>query len=340
MRILVIGAGSIGGTVAGEIIRAGGDVSLVTGRPQNTGAINRHGIHLETPERTFHVDARAFDRASQLADERFDVILLATKADAVVETAREAAPLLADDGFIATLQNGIVGGDVADAIGPQRVVAISVGFAATMHGPGKYERTSGGKLHIGELDGPATARVRRLAKWLEAVTEVEVEDNMAGALWAKLAINSGITSIGALTGLTLGASLRHKSVRDAFMAIYSETIDTAVALGVTPEKIAADPWLLYLPPTAGLPTRLYKHLIARVVGARYRNLKSSSLQSLERGRKTEMPHINGRVVKAAHSVGRKAPANQAVCDMVEELECGQRGFGLENVDELLRRLAA
>jgi 2-dehydropantoate 2-reductase len=340
MRILVVGAGSIGGTVAGEVIQAGGQVTLVTGRPANTEAINEKGIHIKTPERDFRVDAKAVDRASQLGDERFDAILLATKADAVVETASEAAPFLAEEGFIATLQNGIVGGDVAEAVGGENVVSISVGFAATMHGPGDYERTSGGKLHIGELEGPATARVRRLAKWLEAVTEVEVEDNMAGALWAKLAINSGITSIGALTGLTLGASLRYRSVRDAFMAIYSETIDTAVALGVTPEKIAADPWLLYLPKDAGFPTRLYKHLIARVVGAKYRKLKSSSLQSLERGRKTEMPHINGRVVKAARSIGREAPANQAVCDMVEELESGQRGFGLENVDELLRRLAA
>jgi 2-dehydropantoate 2-reductase len=335
-----MGAGSIGGTVAGELLRADGDVTVVTGNPGITKAINESGIRLKTPEREFRVDARAHDKAGELADlAPFDAVLLATKADSVLETAQDALPFLAEDGCMLTLQNGIVGDDLSEAIGVERVLSASVGFAASMHGPGIYERTTRGALHIGEHEGPATARVRKLAQALSAVTEIKVEDNMIGALWSKLAVNTCITSMGALTGLKLGPSLSHREVREAFLIIYRETIDTAVALGVKPEPIAADPWLMYMPVNAGALTRAFKHLLVRIVGARYRNLKSSSLQSLERGRKTEMQHINGRVVKAARSIGREAPANQLVCELVGEIEEGERKSALENVSELLAALS-
>jgi len=340
-RILIEGIGSIGGVIAGELIRAGYDPALVTGNPEISAAIKRNGLSVSTPEEQFTVPARPVTSLQELdPGTRFDVALLVMKAQSAVQAARDTVRFLEPEaGFVVTCQNGIVEDVVADAIGTRRVVAGIIGWGGTMHRPGVVERTGPGAIHLGELDGMKTERIKGLARVLKAVTPVVVTDNIQGAQWSKLAINCTITTIGALTGENLGALLKDGKARQAFLGLYREVIDTALALGVRLERIAVDPMLLYAPGNSGVLTRLFKDLLVRVVGRKYGKLKSSSLQSLERGRKTEIDFLNGYVVEQALKAGVPTPLNQCLTRMIQEIEQGRRRPSPANISELLTAFA-
>ncbi len=335
MKILLQGVGGVGGIIAAELHRAGHAPTLVTGNPAIAEAINAHGLKATTPERSFAVHPEAVVSLDDLpADARFDVCLLAMKATRVLAAAEASLPRLTGDGFVVTLQNGIVGDAVAEVTGPERIVCGIIGWGATMHAPGQVERTSPGQIHLGELDGPPTDRVRALAEVLAKVVPMDVNPNMRGVLWSKLAINCIVTTLGGLTGLTLGEMLAVKGLRRVFAGVYREVVDTAEALGVELEKIAANPKLLYVAKDAGWLTWQFKDLLFRLVGRKYKGLKSSTLQSLKRGRKTEIDFLNGYVVQVAEKAGVEVPLNRRVVEMIREIEAGTRPMQLANMTEL------
>ncbi|MBZ0281622.1 MAG: ketopantoate reductase family protein [Anaerolineae bacterium] len=338
-RILIEGIGGIGGVVAARLIQAGYDPALVTNNPQITEAINRDGLQITTPEGQAVVPAKAYTALSDLpSDQRFDVAYLLMKANGVVEAAQQTIPLLNPNGYIVTFQNGIVEDAVGAAVGIQKVVSGIIGWGGTMTAPGVYEKTTPGETHIGELDGRLSSRVNNLAKAIETAAPVVISQNMRGVLWSKLAINCTITTIGALTGDTLGVMLQDARVRRLFMRTYSEVIDTADALNIRLERIAANPRLLYVPKNANAITRFIKDMLVQMVGRRYGKMKASMLQSLERGRKTEIDFLNGYVVEQAQKVGIATPVNAALVQMVKEIEAGTRTIDRKNINDLLREV--
>lgn len=335
-RILIEGIGGIGGVVAARMILHGYDPVLVTNNPEITAAINANGLQITTPEGASTVPAQAHTHLSEVStDEGFDAAYLIMKANTVLDAVRETMPLLKTDGYVVTFQNGIVEDAVAEVIGRERVVSGIIGWGGTMHAPGVYEKTSIGTTHIGELDGQITDRLRALEKAMATSADVVVTTNIRGALWSKLAINCTITTIGALTGDTLGVMLQDKRMRRAFLRAYSEVVDTAEASGVKLERIAANPRSLYVPPNAGSLTWWVKDLLVRFVGRKYGKLKSSSLQSLERGRKTEIDYLNGYVVEQAKHVNVPTPVNAALVRMIKQIEAGERQIQRTNLDDLL-----
>jgi 2-dehydropantoate 2-reductase len=335
--ILVEGTGGIGGVVAGKLIQAGYEPTLVTGNREISEAINQQGLTVIEPGTKSTVPARAFSSLAELPPEaRFDIALLAMKAHSVVQAATDTARFLKPQGgFVVTCQNGIVQDVVAEAIGRERVVAGIIGWGGTMHRPGVVERTGPGAIHLGELDGSTTERLESLGRILGVITPVVTTDNIKGGQWSKLAINCTITTIGALTGESLGQLLKDAGARRAFLAIYREVIDTARALGVQLERIAVDPMLLYVPSGSGFAIRFFKDLLVRIVGRKYGRLKSSSLQSIERGRKTEIDFLNGYVVEQALKAGVNAHLNKSITRMIKEIEQGQRRLSPANMEELL-----
>ncbi len=338
-RILVAGIGGIGGVLAARLVRAGYGPTLLTHNAAITDAILREGLRITDPRNTFSVPARAYTTLDEVPqpDEGFAAAYLVMKADAAVEAARAIAPRLGPTGYVVTFQNGIVEDAVAEAIGAERVVSGIVGFGATMHGPGLYEQTGPGDILVGELDGQDTKRLGELAQVLRSVGPVVVSPNIRGALWTKLTINCTITTLGALTGQTLGTMLADRRVRLLFLRVYQEVVDTATALGIRLERIAAPPTLLYLPRDANWLHRQAKDLLVQLVGRKYARLKSSSLQSLERGRKTEVDFLNGYVVAKAAPVGVATPVNAALVELIHDIEAGRRPIGPDNVCELIRR---
>ncbi|MCP4600600.1 MAG: ketopantoate reductase family protein [Proteobacteria bacterium] len=337
LRILIEGIGGIGGVIAAKMIRAGLEPTLITSNSSITEAINSTGIQAITPKERFTVSAKALTRLEDVQEAGcFDVALLVMKAGQVMQAAQKSLPLLKPEtGYVVTLQNGIVEDKIAEIVGQNRLISGIVGWGGTFHGPGISEKTGPGKFHIGELDGQVTERVRRLAEALKAVSPVVISKNIRGALWAKLGINCTITTMGALTGDTLGQMLKQREVRDAFLMIYREVVDTAEAFGIKLERIAGNPKLLYLHTNAGFLNRSFKDLLVQIIGSRYGRLKSSSLQSLERGRKTEIDFLNGHVVEKAKEVSIDVPLNSAIVRLIKKIENKERKIERQNLSDLL-----
>ena len=336
-NILIQGVGGIGGVMAATIIASGMNPVLITGNPEITAAIAGRGINTTMPgkRKPIVVPARVYTAIEELTqDMKFDAAYLIMKATSVVEAAQKTIPHLEGDGYVVTFQNGIVEDAVAAAVGADRVVSGIIGWGGTMHAPGVYEKTSPGETHIGELDGEMTARLRDLADDIASSAPVVISGNIRGALWSKLAINCTITTLGAITGETLGQMLADRQTRLVLMRIYTEVIDTAEANGIKLERITADPRLLYLPKRAGFITRWKKDFIARMVGRKFAKVKSSMLQGLERGRKTEIDFLNGYVVEYAKKAGVPVPMNECLVGQIKEIETGARGMSPLNLRDL------
>ena len=343
-RILMMGCGAVGGVLAAGLLGAGYDVTLVTHNPEISEAIANNGLHVVTPSgrRTLPaaICAGACPDMSGV-DGPFDIALMSMKATGVEDAAREVAPLLSPDGYVVTLQNGIVEDRVSEIVSRERVIGAIVGWGATMHKPGIYEMTSRGETVIGELDGAIGSRVSRLRTILAAAAPTSISTNIFGVLWSKLAINCAITTLGAITGQTLGAILGRRPARRLALDIVSEVLDTAKAWGIVLEPVGGtlDLARLYVRSAqrgGGLKlAQIPQHVIMRGVGLKFRRLRSSMLQSLERGREPEIEFLNGYVVTKAHAKGIPAPMNAALTAMVREIAGGVRPIQPANLAELL-----
>ncbi len=333
-RILVQGVGGVGGTFAAELLRAGLNPTLITNNPRITGALRERGVRLATPDDDFSVAAG--EVYTSLADlppgATFDAVWLTMKATSVREAARNSRPLLAEPGgHVVAFQNGIVEEAVAAEVGEGRVVSALVAFGANMEAPGVYRRTTPGAIHIGELDGTLTPRLEALRQALSHVIDVDVSQNMPGVLWGKLCWNCAVNGIGALAGYTFGEITATAEGRRLFLLVYREVIDTANALGIDMEPIVAPAPDLYLP--VGATDAAYAQRDALVLKLRetYAAVKPSSLQSLERGRKTETEFLNDYVASKAHG---PLPLNEAIARMIYEIEDGKRQIDPAVIAEL------
>ena len=343
-RILLMSCGAVGGVIGAGLLESGHDVTLVTHNTSISRAIVTHGLRAVTPDGTHTLSP---ERCAALTHSdltgvagSFDIVLLAMKASGVEAAARGVLPMLAPDGIVVTLQNGIVEDHVASIIGRERVIGALVGWGATMHGPGIYERTSRGEMTIGELNGSTTERIQRLKTVLDAAAPMAVSTNIYGALWSKLAINCVVTTLGATTGQLLGQMLRQARVRRLALSVISEVMDVAAALGVALEPVGGtlDLQRLYLPLSrrdGGFnPSAILKHAIIGLVGLKYRKLKSSMLQSLERGHEPEINFLNGYVVERGREKGVSTPVNAALTTMVQQIARGERQIRPRNLEEL------
>lgn len=344
-RVLVVGTGAIGGTVAGGLAGAGQEVVGLSSNASIAEAVAAEGYR-----RRFQ-DVEDVARAPIVTDPaalegEFDWIVLATPPDAVVEAATAVAPRLGDGGAFVVMQNGLCEDRVARALGEtglpgaDAVLGAIVGFGASMPEPGLFERTSEGGFTLGRMDGSDDPRLLALAELLAPIGEAEQAENFAGARWSKLAINCAISTLGTLAGERLGRVLRVKLARRLALEIMTEVVAVASAEAVALEKVSGTLDLDWIALSTeerrhrGSVGLVAKHTLLLAVGARYRKLRSSMLAALERGRTPPVDFINGEVVDRAERHGLDTPVNRVATQMVHELAAGTRKPALSNIDDL------
>ena len=294
LKILVEGIGGIGGYLSAKLISKGYDITLITKNEEINQNILTKGLRIKEYGKINSIVANSYVDLSEIEGEKFDIILLIMKAAGVIDAVQQSLNYLKPDGYMVTMQNGIVEDEVLASIDNKDIIIPSIiGWGGTMIEPGLYEKTTPGKIRIGELSGEITPRLIKLSEILNSVVKTEVTVNIRGAQWTKLAINSCITTIGAITGQKLGDMLKTKNVRDIFLQTYREVVETAHSEGIKLEKIASNPYALYLPEQSNFMKKWMKDMILKIVAKKYSESRSSSLQSLERGRKTEIDYLNG-----------------------------------------------
>jgi 2-dehydropantoate 2-reductase len=332
-KILVVGPGAIGGITAACLARDGWDVCLLGRNPEHIAKIRAEGLHVSgvCGEFRFHVPAYA---SPADVPGPADIILLATKVTAFPDIVYTLKPFLKEGSSVVSLQNGICEDMIASIIGEPATIGCVVGWGATMHAPGQYEMTSEGDFVVGHLDGRTDERLLVVQTMLATVHPTRVSDNILGHLYAKLVINSCITTLGVVCGIKLGRLLAVKKVRSIFIGIVREALAVAEAMKVKVEPLAGLDFAKFLKGD-GLASSLKRHALIRAIGLKYRRLKSSGLQSLERGERTEIEALNGYVWKKGQEWHVPTPLNARLTTLVHEIEAKQRAIGLANLDDPL-----
>ena len=332
-RILLVGAGAVGGITAVFLRKAGFDITVLVRHPEIAEKIRTEGIRVQGVAGNITATINACSSVTGLR-EPFDVVLLATKANDVVEAIQTVLPLSGERTLFVTMQNGICEDDVAALTGRNRVVGCVVGWGATMLNPAELVMTSGGEFVIGRLDGRVDDDLLYVRDMLQTILPVEISANIYGNKYSKLIINSCITSLGALSGLYLGNMLARRKARMLFIAVIREAIAVANAMQMQVEVYAGKINYYSMTGWKGWPGDFKRHMLIGAVGLKYRKLKSSSLQSLERGKPTEIDYLNGYIVAKARQYGVPVPVNDRIVEMIKEIESGKRGISVSNLYEI------
>ena len=334
MRMLIIGGGAIGGVTAAYLTRAGVPVTLLCRDADTAERLRTAGMRVTGRRGELTVPLDAACDAGALTGP-FDYILIVTKSYDMPEAARSALPLLAENGVMVSLQNGVCLEALAAIAGRERTAACIVSFSSTKRSDTQVEFTGEGGYLLGYAAAPADERLRQLAALLSHAAPAQVTDEIFPAIYAKLIINSGITCGGALCGLPLGRMLALPAARRFFIAIVREDMALAAALGIRVPPFGGKLDYAAFLRGDGLLGGLKRQLTLFAVGFRYRSLTSSSLTSLRRGKPTEVDYLNGWIAETARAHGVPVPVNARLTEMIRQIEAGTRPISPDNLRELM-----
>ena len=314
MRIGIIGAGALGGTFAALLDRAGHEV-VVTARGAQLDVIRRQGLRLEGG----YGDALARVEAVPALTERPQLALLAVKAqDAAAAAAQNAAALAGVP--VVVVQNGVRGPQaLREALPTSPLLGAASMIAASYLAPGVVTVTSPG-LTVLARDSATEADLRLAADLLGSVAAVRTAPDLAGLQWSKLVVNQ-LNAAPAVTGVALQEALRSAPLTAAVAAAMRETVRVARADGVRLEGLPAlSPGLLRS--LRVLPLPLAARVLRRGVLRRMGDVPNpgSTLQSIRRGRPSEIDHLSGAVVEVGDRVRVPTPVNRRIVELVHRVE--------------------
>jgi 2-dehydropantoate 2-reductase len=294
LKVAVMGAGAVGCYYGGMLARAGHDVVLIA-RPQHVQAVARDGLRMET--RTFDERVRVAASSDPAAVRGAGLVLFSVKSTDTEAAGAQIEPHLAPDALVLTLQNGVDNADRLRTVLPPAQVAAAVVYVATeMAGPGHVKHHGRGELVI--EPSPASAAVAEALNTAGVPTEVSA--NVRGALWMKLVINCAYNAISAIAQQPYGLNVPGDGIKDVMRDVVDECLAVAAAEGV---QMPNDVHGTVLKLVDSMPGQM-----------------SSTAQDLARGKRTEIDHLNGLVVRLGAARGIPTPANRVLWALVKLLE--------------------
>lgn len=333
MRTVLIGMGCIGGTVATLACEGGYDIDVVVNSEEKAKTIREEGFTLTGAKGDHKVKMNAFNGTAALEGE-YDICIIATKYQQMPEIAREMLPHLKEDSLVVCMQNGIEVRNLAAVVGEERAVGIMIGFGASRKGDTAVEMTSLGEFYIGMLGGRTPEKLTYLKELLSACLPTEIDSDIEARLYSKLIINSCINSLAGISGKPLGQLVENYTACKIFLEITREAMRTAKKMGMKVPKYGK---LLEYRMLMLMDNAVYNFWCAMVVKmvskAKYKDVKPSTLQSLEAGQKTEIDIMNGLISKYGKENGVPTPVNDKLTQMIKEIENGERKICVENIDE-------
>ncbi len=321
-RIAVLGTGANGAGIGADLTRAGHDVTFIEQWPEHVEAMRRNGVSV-TCDGTTTVTRVSVRHLCEVATMRepFDIVLMVLKAYDTRWGAELIRPLVADDGVVAGLQNGMSVDDLASVVGEERALGGVIELGSNMYTPGVITRDTPPSrtwFTVGSDNPIAQAHALAVAQILSAVGTAEVSDDIRADKWMKLILNAAELVPSSILGISIVEAAHIPQMRELMLEAGREAIAAASALGhrvrpiigmrdvdpQDPEKFLVDIFDLLLTHFA-LPES-----------------KATVLQDWSKRRRSEVDQINGLVVDVLAREGRTAPVNAAAVEIAHEIEAG------------------
>ncbi|HMA88674.1 MAG TPA: 2-dehydropantoate 2-reductase [Burkholderiales bacterium] len=302
MKIAIAGCGAMGSVYAGLFAAAGHEVWAIDRWREHVEAMRARGLRLEgaSGDRTVRVHATTEAKDAGTCD----LVILATKAGQVNQAAQSIKDLLGGETVVLSIQNGLGGPDTAASVlGKERVmVGVVGGFGASMKGPGHAHHNGMELVRLGELQGPITPRLEKVADaWRGAGFRVKVFDDIAQLVWEKLICNCAYSGPCGVTDHTVGEVMLDRDLARVSAACAREAFEVARKKGV---RLGFDDPVAYV----------------RDFGSKIPAARPSVLLDLMANRKSEIEVINGSIPRVGAEVGVPAPVNDALTALVLEKE--------------------
>ena len=331
-RIAVVGAGAVGSALGALLHRVGQNVVLIARRAHIT-AIRQDGLRVDGDMGSFIAPIEA----TEALNFRPDLALLTVKTQDVVAVLKANQAFL-NDVPVVTFQNGIRSDELVASILPREQILSAVVLMHVTHLlPGKVTVVYRGKLILGRPFGPRDRKLEEVAHILNQAVPVHVTDNIQGTHWLKLIVNLN-NALPAITNQTMpqvyaDACLRHLAI--GLMREGLRIIDRAkIRLESLPEISVGLTRLINWMPLG---------IAGRIAAAKVRRLTTewplwgSTLQSIQRGRPTEIDYLNGEIVELGKRHGEVTPLNAKIVDLVHQVERTGQFLSVEEIRRVFRQ---
>jgi 2-dehydropantoate 2-reductase len=332
MKITVIGAGAIGSVIGGLLSKAGEDVTLI-GRKPHVDAINQSGLILDGESGKIVIRVKAAENL----DFKPDLALLTVKTQDVESSVRKAQPFLSGT-LVVTTQNGVQSDNlVAGVLGKANIISGVVIYNCEFLEPGKalYSKLlSKTALLIGEPFGAKGNRLQSLSALLNKALPTDISEDISGAHWTKLLWNL-ITAVPGVTGLSYQEGNHYPQIRELNINLMKEGLEVIRLAGIKTAPVPGFP-LSLIETMAKMPLPESSSMMKNIIeSGGERHTLGSTLQSIKRGKSTEVDYLNGEIVNLGREKGIPTPVNSLIVGLVHEVEITGKFL---TVDELTQRL--
>ena len=333
MKIAVVGAGAIGSVIGGLLSGAGEDVTLI-GRKPHVDAMNQNGLVLdgESGKTVIRV------KTAEDLDFKPDLALLTAKTQDVESSVRKVQSFLSS-ALIVTTQNGVQSDHiVAGILGKEDVISGVVLYNCEFLEPGRVSYSklfSKTALLIGEPFGVKGNRLQSLSALFNRALPTDISEDIRGAHWTKLLWNL-ITAVPAVTGLSYQEGGQHPQIRELNIKLTKEGLELVKMAGIKTTPVPGLS-LSVLETMAKMPLAEASSMMKNISESLGETpALGSMLQSIKRGRSTEVDYMNGEIVHLGKRKGIPTPVNSLVVGLVHEVETTGKFL---TPDELAQRLS-
>lgn len=330
MKIAVIGAGAIGSVVAAYLSKAGMDTTLV-GKADQVETIRKNGLSIQgvRGQEVFRLNALT------KLDQPYDLVIFSTKTQDLEDAYNSNSEYL-DNALILTTQNGVQADNILSChFDKEQMYSSIVMFGSTYVKPGEVTFNFEGDWIIGKPYMPIGPKTHEIADLLRRAFKVVVSENIMGMKWTKLFVNFN-NCLMAVMG---------KSMQEVFADLdFCRLSVLLLREGVGVVK-KAHIELVSLPEfpveriygLAGMPLEQAAGIINKTLtGLSKEPVYGSILQSILRGRTSEIDFINGEAVHMARQMRQDAPLNAKIVEMVHEVEQRKKFYNPNEVKEIFK----
>lgn len=285
MKVLVLGAGGIGGYVGARLVQAGADVTFLV-RPARQALMAEKGLRLESPlgDATLQVATAT----AETVKPEHDVVILTCKAYDLDSAMDAVAPGLKPDGKVLPLLNGMSHMDALDArFGAERVLGGLIGIAITLRGDGVVHHLNDQCfLTFGDRSGAMDGAVAGIATVLASAQGMSAKavPDITRQMWQKLVMLGTLASTGVLLRGTVAEIISSAEGAALINRVLENAVETATKLGFPPDEKAVDN-------------------VRKMIGNPKSPMTASMLRDLEGGAPVEGDHITGHLLASARKAG-------------------------------------